>query len=95
MTYADCDTDAEWALFDRVRQIRRHDTTHGVYVPVAIGWWDVRLGYTHCPSCPPGPDIEAVEIDSDNSAAIGDRCDFCHVSLLEAALAAHQEGAAR
>lgn len=90
MTYAVPGAD-ESELFDEVRRLMVHDDIHGGYVPVVIGWWD-RRGCTHCLECAPedtAPDDRGypAAIWADNSAAEGDRCDTCGVSILAAALA--------
>ena len=77
----------ETALFDQVRRLVTHHP-HGGYVPVTIGYWDQR-GYTHCTACTPDPIVlrgRTDAISGDNCAAEGERCDFCGVGLLAAAL---------
>ena len=80
----------ELALSGRVRRLVVHHP-HGGYCPVTIGYWDQR-GYTHCTTCLPDPVVlrgRTDAISGDNCAAEGERCDFCGVSLLAAALEKH------
>jgi hypothetical protein len=89
MTYVDTrdprEVEREWALYDKVRRLRVHDDVHGGYPEAVIGWWDQR-GYTYCLDCLTDDAPDPFAIDSGNSAANGESCDFCHVNLQEAAL---------
>lgn len=76
----------EWELYDQVRRLRVHDDVRGGYVDAVIGWWDQR-GYTYCPACLPADAPDPFAVESGNCAANGERCEVCHVSLQEAALA--------
>ena len=91
MTYDPAIRDADTALFDQVRRLTVPNPRGYGYVPPVIGHWD-RTGRTHCLDCMPetGEQDERgypSPIDAGNSAAEGDRCDFCGASLLAAALA--------
>jgi hypothetical protein len=79
---------ADAALFDQARRLKVPGP-HGGYRAPVIGHWD-HLGYTHCLACPPEPvepPARIDPIDADNCAAEGERCDFCQMVLLTAALA--------
>lgn len=81
-------TPADAALFDQARRLTVPGP-HGGYRPPVIGHWVERPPRTHCLDCPPEPvepPARIDPIDAGNGAAEGERCDFCGVVLLAAAL---------
>lgn len=82
----DSATEADWALYDRVRRLTVHDDQRGGYLPAMVGTYD-NCGYARCLGCPAPEDSDPWPVDAGNCAAVGESCDICGASLHEVALA--------
>jgi hypothetical protein len=63
------------------RRSKVYDAKFRVWVAPVVGYWD-RLGRTCCLACPPSDALRDTDVYADNSAADGQRCEFCHTPLL-------------